>query len=209
MKGSNFFKEVAESGNVSQTSVKVLPGNNFSRYDAEFVRQYVTKDSTILDMGAGTGLLANSLREHVGHIVAVEPFPSFSDFIERSDNVTVVNETLEDYCTTELFDFVLLFGIVQYIAREEIRGIYSKYRSMLKNNGTLMVKGQFGVVEDVIVDKYHSELKRHYYSEYRHLEWEKELLAEIGFSSLNSYDIYPPECNRWSNTHYYVIVATK
>ena len=207
MKGSSFFKEVAESGNASATSVKVFPTNDFSRYDAAFTRQYVTKDSVVLDVGAGTGLLANSLREHVRRIVAVEPFSSFSDFIERADNVSVVNETLENYSSEEFFDFVLLFGIVQYIAKEEVCGIYKKYRSMLKETGSLIVKNQFGVFEDVIVDGYSPDLGRHYYSEYRHLVWEKSTLAAAGFSSISMHDIYPQECNRWLNTHYYALVA--
>ena len=209
MKGYDFFKEIAEADNISLTSVKLSPSNDFSRYDVAFVRQYMFKNSTVLDIGAGTGLLTNALREHVHHIVAVEPFASFSDFIERSDNVTVVNETLEKYQSAALFDFVLLFGIVQYIAQSEVCGIYKKYYSMLKAGGKLLVKGQFGVNEDVIVDGFSSDLGRNYYSEYRHLGWEVNTLAEAGFNKVTAHDIYPPECNRWPNTHYYAIVAER
>ncbi len=63
--------------------------------------------------------------------------------------------------------------------------------------------------EDVIINKYSEELKTIYYSEYRTVEKEKYLLAQAGFKNFEVFDIYPAECNRWDNTHFFAIVAEK
>ena len=53
------------------------------------------------------------------------------------------------------------------------------------------------------------ELQSYYFSYYRDLEKEKELLKEIGFKIKQVVDIYPKEYNRWNNTHFYAIVCEK
>ncbi len=41
------------------------------------------------------------------------------------------------------------------------------------------------------------------------IEKEIELLKNIGFKNIETFDIYPPEANRWNNTHFYAIVGEK
>ena len=60
-----------------------------------------------------------------------------------------------------------------------------------------------------LLSKYSEELKENYCSEYRLLNKELRLLSEIGYKIKYTIDIYPPEANRWDNTHFYAIVAEK
>lgn len=101
-----------------------------------------------------------------------------------------------------------MFGIVQYFGESEMRDLYVKYKEYLKTGGKLIVKNQFGVKEDVTVSGMSKEIGKVYYSEYRHLDKEVSLLKSIGFSDVITTDIYPPEANRWDNTHFYAIVAS-
>jgi hypothetical protein len=107
------------------------------------------------------------------------------------------------------YDIITMFGILHYFNEEEAKHIYSKYINFLDDNGHLIVKQQFGVTEDVTVSGYSEELKENYYSQYRHIEKEKTGLEKIGYKNVEVFDIYPTECNRWDNTHYYAIVANK
>lgn len=102
-----------------------------------------------------------------------------------------------------------MFGIVQYFNESEIIKIYEKYFNNLKENGTTIIKNQFGVNEDVLVSGYSKELKKNYYSQYRHIDKEVKILENIGYKNIEVIDICPPQCNRWENTHFWAIVCKK
>ena len=73
----------------------------------------------------------------------------------------------------------------------------------------IIIKNQFGVEETVEVAGYSEENKTNYYSQYRTIAKETEILEKVGFSNIKTYDIYPKKANRWDNTHFYALVATK
>ena len=73
----------------------------------------------------------------------------------------------------------------------------------------MIVKNQFGLHEDVTVDGFSEELQENYFSQYRYIDKEIRLLREVGFNNIEVVDIYPKECNRWDNTHFYALVAEK
>lgn len=204
-----FFAGLAQRENVSRTAVKFSDKNDFTSYDAEFILGFVSADSQLLDMGAGTGLIVNKLYDKVRYIEAVEPFDAYSRFIVRADNVHIVNATHETYTIRKQFDFLLCFGFCQYLNAREAGDFYKKFYHALKDGGKILVKNQFGVSEDVTVDSFSEEIKTVYFSEYRTLEHEQKLLSEAGFKHFEVIDIYPSECSRWDNTHYYAVVAEK
>jgi SAM-dependent methyltransferase len=204
----NFWRKKALS-NPNEKTVKVHDFNDYTQLDAAFILEYATKDSDILDLASGTGLTLNKIYDKVRSIVAVERFEAFSQFIKNSDNVIVVNEDIKMYEPSSVFDLITMFGIVQFFDYDEIEKIYKKYFKYLKPHGKLIIKNQFGVKEDVLVSGYSEELKEDYFSQYRYIENETELLTKTGYKNIEVIDIYPPECNRWNNTHFYAIVAEK
>lgn len=194
--------------NPNEKSVKVNPQNDYTGLDADFIMRYANANSEILDLASGTGLAISKYYEKVGHIDAVELFPQFTKFIPKSPNISVFNESITDFEPKKEYDLILMFGIVQYFNLEEIVEVYEKYAKHLKKAGKLIIKNQFGVKEDVIVSGVSEELGRPYHSEYRYLEKEKSILKTIGLD-VDVIDIYPPVANRWENTHFYAIVASK
>lgn len=180
---------------------------DFSIFDIELVKRFSDKSKTLLDLGAGTGLLVNHLTEDFSKIVAVEKYSNFSDFIKRTDNLKVINEDLNIFDVAEKFDLVTIFGVMNFFNRTEAERIYQKARSWIRPAGTLIVKHQMGCTEDVIVDGYSKELGTDYYSEYRWLQHEIDLIRQAGFSIKEVVDIYPKEYNRWDNTHFYALVC--
>jgi predicted TPR repeat methyltransferase len=201
-----FFASMAQN-NPSEKSVKITANSDFSERDSNFILKFADSDSEILDLASGTGLIVNKISPHVKHINAVEAFSEFSKFIENTNQVTVVNQDISLFVTEKKFDLITMFGVAQYFNEDEILGIYKKYYSNLKENGKMLIKNQFGVNEDVLVSGYSEELKTDYYSQYRHIDKEVDILKKVGFKIVEVIDIYPPECNRWENTHFYAIVA--
>lgn len=202
----NYFEDLSNSV-IEPTTTKIHNFNDFSAMDAEFILKYVNQDSTVLDVASGTGITLNKYYEKAYRVVAVEKFEKFSALIVKDPKVEIVNEDMFDFDTEEKFDIVTLFGIMHYVSIEEAMFIYKKYKNFLKEDGKLLIKQQFGVKDDVIINGYSEELKKNYYAEYRHLEKEIEMIKNAGYKNIQKFDIYPPEFNRWENTHFWGIVA--
>lgn len=202
----NYFEDLSNSV-IEPTTTKIHKFNDFSAMDAEFILKYVNQDSIVLDVATGTGITLNKYYEKAHRVVAVEKFEKFSALIVKDPRVEIVNEDMFDFDTEEKFDIVTLFGIMHYASVEEAKFIYQKYKKFLKEGGKLLIKQQFGVNDDVIVNGYSEELKKNYYAEYRHLEKEIEIIKSSGYKNIQKFDIYPPEFNRWENTHFWALVA--
>ncbi|MBF7073116.1 class I SAM-dependent methyltransferase [Glaciecola sp. MH2013] len=181
---------------------------DFSKFDIAFMKERAGSNKKLLDLGSGTGLLVNELIDDFEHITAVERYANFSKFITKSPKVTVINaDVLEFETEPHSADIVSLFGVMNYFNKEEATRVYKKAQAFIKPTGMLVIKNQLGVDEDVTVAGFSEEIGRNYYSNYRHIDSEVQLLASLGFKNIEVCDIYPAEYNRWENTHFYAITA--
>ncbi len=205
-----FFSDLATASPTAM-SVKITRDgkSDFSKEDANFILQYANKNSRMLDVGSGSGLIVNKICSHIKSICCIEPFCEFSKFIHNEKNITISNCNAFDFTSQEKFDVITFFGIIQYFNKEESISIYKKYKDLLTETGIFIIKNQFGVQEDIIVSGYSEELGKKYFSEYRMLENEIKILQQIGFNHVAAHDIYPPEYSRWTNTHFYALVAAQ
>jgi len=202
-----YWQDKAEHNPTIKAS-KVSDINDFSDYDKDFILKYADENTTILDLAAGTGITLNKYYNRVKFVTAVEKFSQFSDFIEKSENIEIVNADIKEFVPNNSYNLILMFGVTQYFSNSETKELYIKYKNYLNKNGKLIVKAQFGIKENVIVSGYSDELKCNYFSKYSHIEAEVEMLKSVGFSQVEVVDIYPEFCNRWENTHFYAIVAS-
>lgn len=195
--------------NPDEKSSKVNPRNDYTSLDAQFIVGYANSESEILDLASGTGQAINKYHAQVGSIDAVEKFSNFSKFINKSPNIRVFNEDVVDFVPDKDYDLILMFGLVQYFNEDEIKTLYAYYRNYLKPEGKLIVKNQFGVDSDVTVGGVSEELGVPYYSEYRHIKKEENIIRSVGYAATEVVEIYPPEASRWVDTHFYAIIANK
>ena len=192
-----------------EKEVKFTDNSDLTSNDTAFISMYVNKETALLDLGSGTGLIINKLFDKVAHITVVEPFSGFTKYIVKSENVEIFNQTLCEFEPRRQYDVITIFGVMHYFNEEESNAIYKKYFHFLKETGKLIVKNQFGVNEDVVIEGYSEEQKRDYFAHYRYIRKEVKMLENTGYKNVEVIDIYPPECNRWDNTHFYAIVAEK
>lgn len=204
----SFFHNMASNANSPQC-VKLAKNTDCSRIDADFILKYTTKETNLLDLGSGTGLIVNKIYRSIGHITCIEPFYQFSDFIIKSPNIQIINTTVQNFDTEKKFDLITIFATMHYFDETESIFIYKKYFDFLSPNGLIIIKNQFGVKEDVTINGYSEEQKTNYFAQYRHINKEIDNLKSIGFANIQTKDIYPPSCNRWNNTHFYAIIASK
>ena len=201
----NYYEQLADKIHTpTETRNK---GPDFSAFDIEFVRRFAGPSKHLLDLGAGTGLLINPLVDAFGHITAVEKYPQFSRFIARAPHLELIDADLNAFETSGQFDLITVFGVMNFFNRSEALRLYRKAAQWLKPDGVLILKHQMGVKEDVLVDGHSVELGTNYYSEYRWVRHEMQLVTEAGFCVEEPVDIYPPAFNRWPNTHFYALVC--
>lgn len=204
----DFFQKMSENTN-DPKSVKLANASDFSQMDADFILKHCQPSWDLLDLGSGTGLIVNKIYDKVNSITAVEPFESFTKFVVKSSNVKIVNQTFEEFVVEEKkFDCITIFGTMHYFNEKESIDIYKKFYPALVSGGKIIIKNQFGVEDDVIVEGFSQEQNSNYFAQYRHIEKEVRILSSVGFNDIEVVDIYPPECNRWENTHFFAIVAT-
>jgi cyclopropane fatty-acyl-phospholipid synthase-like methyltransferase len=210
MKEAFEFWATLANDNSDESSTRFIANKEITQYDLNFILKFVTRKSKVLDLGSGTGLIINKLYKYVEHIPAVVRFSNFSQYIVHSDKIKIINATVEDFSIiNNSFDLVTFFGMIQYLNEEETNTVYKKYYKSIKKGGKIIVKHQFGVTEDVLISCFSKELNRKYASHYRHIDKEVELLKNNSYKNIEIFDIYPPEYNRWTNTHFYAIVAEK
>lgn len=204
-----FFENMSIKAKDNPNCVKLAHNTDFTDIDADLILGYANYDTSILDIGTGTGLIVNKIYDKVKSINCLEPFKEFTQYIVKSPNISIINDSIFEFKTNKQFDLITIFGSMHYFNREEAEKIYNIVYPLLNKGGKLIIKNQFGVDEDVIVSGYSEEQKTNYFASYRHINKEVALLESLGYKNTEVIDIYPPEANRWDNTHFYAIVASK
>lgn len=202
----NFYKKIASNINDAK-DVKLLNSNDNTQYDIKFIQKYASKRKNLLDLGSGTGLIVNGLTDSFNRITAVELFEEFSDYI-NGDNITVINENLMNYKSSNKFELVTMFGVAHHFNENESLKIYKNAYSMLKGDGVFILKNQFGIERTKTVTS-SQEVGDNYFAQYRFLDFEIGRLRDIGYTDITTHDIYPNKENRWADTHFYALVCKK
>lgn len=180
--------------------------DNSHHFDFEFLKTFVDPHSEVLDLGAGSCIVALQLAETVKEIVAVDRFCEFLEMAGEHPKLKKVVSDVRNYTTDQRFDLITVFGLLNYFETDDLMLLVQKIKRFLKPEGSLVIKHQCGIFDEVRVDYYSKEINSIYYAIYRWIETELRFLREI-FSDVTVYDIYPAELNKWTNTHFYAFVC--
>lgn len=205
-KSVNFYRKIAGEI-INAGDVKLLPSNDNTKYDIEFIKNYAGAQKNLLDLGSGTGLIVNKLTDEFKSIVAVEFFREFSAYI-KGKNITVVNEDILNYLPEGRFELITMFGVAHHFNEQESLIIYKNVYSMLKKESLFILKNQFGIKRTKTVTS-SEEVGKDYFAQYRSLDFEIRRLEDIGFRNIAIHDIYPKWANRWDDTHFYALVCER
>ncbi len=181
--------------------------NTYLNKDISFVKRFLKPEYDIIDIGSGSGLVVNNLIDSVNSIIAVETFEGLTKFIHK--DIFVINAALQGFRIRKEFDAVVCTGVSHFFNEKDIINIYSNIFKMLKKDHNLIMRSHLGINEKVVVDGYSEELKSDYFTEYRQLDDEIELLKNIGFSDVKIFDEVSEELNVWKNTRHYYLVCKK
>ena len=180
-----------------------------SDLEVEFLSNYLKSTDDVLDIGSGSGLIINKLVDKVKHITAVEKFEGFTRFVVNHPNMLVINADLDGFKIRKEFDVTLCFGVAQCFPLSVMKGIYSNLFLMTKEGGYLIVRTHCGLEKDKVINGFSEELGTDYFAEYRQVDKEMLVLKEVGFLSVEKFDIFPETLNVWPDTRHFIFVCKK
>ncbi len=179
--------------------------DDMHEFDLKLIEKYITKKTRLLDLGAGTCYHANRLIGKVAYIKATDKFGEFLHHCKVGDNFETQTADALTYDDHKKYDVILLLGVMNYFSDKEASQIYKNCHSMLAEGGTLIIKHQSGVKEDIVVDKYSEVIGDSYHALYRQKEKDVKLMEK--YFQVETIDIYPKRLNPWPNTHFYAYVC--
>ncbi len=117
-----------------------------------------TKSSKVLDIGAGTGLLEENLREC--KIIALEP-SEMADFLEakKLPNVKVLRLKVSQFKSDEKFDLVFCITVLQDLAKAERERCIKSAFAFCKHGGRIVIsvleasKIDLGYLKPILTEK--------------------------------------------------------
>lgn len=174
-------------------------------FDVALVNQYLSRTSRILDLGAGTCTMSHALLGHDRKIDAVEKFGAFLKKAPDNPNLNKIESDIVVFEPSNKYDVILIFGVINFLTRDEEASLYKRCAASLNPGGTLIVKNQCGIHVEKIVDTFSNELSASYHARYPSVADQKHLLQTC--FSVEVVDIYPDPLNRWTDTHFYAFVC--
>jgi cyclopropane fatty-acyl-phospholipid synthase-like methyltransferase len=205
-KSKAYWQKMADSIS-SQNETTNKRNNEYLKVDIAFVKRHLDSNDDILDLGAGTGLVTNELIDSVKSIIAVETFEGLTKFIH--EDVLVINAELPTFIIRKEFDKIVCTGVTHFFNQSDVEKIYANAYKMLKPNGKLILRSHCGLTETVVIDGFSKELSSEYFTEYRKLDLEVEIIKSKGFSKVEVFDEVADELNVWKNTRHYYFVCSK
>lgn len=174
-------------------------------YDLAAIDELAGPGARVLDLGCGTCVVANRLADEFGCAVhAVDFIPEF--LTHAGPGVTTEVGDARSYVADREFDLVLSLGVITYLEDPADReAMYAHCAQMLAPGGALLLKAQFGVDDEVLVDTDSADLGARYRAVYPHLD--REVARLESFFDVEVRDPYPASFSRWATTHFHHLVG--
>lgn len=176
-------------------------------YDLALINKYVKPDSKVLDLACGTCYISNELVGKVSYIKGVDKFGEYLKHCKVSKNFEVEKKDLLKFTDAKKYDLIILIGIMLFFDDKDTGAIYKKCLKLLNDGGVVIIRQQYGVGRDVVVDKYSETVGSNYFAYYRSLKKEITILSK--FFQVKTVDIMPKRLNPWPETHHYALICRK
>lgn len=176
-------------------------------YDLKLIDKYINPSSKVLDLGCGPCFITNQIAKKVSYIKGVDKFGSFLKYCRTGKNFDAQEYDLVDFTDTRKYDLITLIGVMFCFGDREAKKIYKNCSDLLNDKGVLIIRQQYGIREDVIIDKFSQQIGENFYTYYRQLNKELKILEK--WFDVTVIDILPKRLNPWPNTHHYALICKK
>jgi hypothetical protein len=167
-------------------------------FEFDLLSPFVAPGCHILDLGSGPATLSLKLLGPSSTLTAVDKYPGFLDAIPADPRIRTRCCDIDEFDYPEIYDLILLFGVVTHLTHDEELDTYAKASRALSRTGVLAVKNQVSRAEEKLVDGYSESLKCHYVGRYPDILGQAARLGQI----FNQVEIrsYPTHFDKWPDT---------
>jgi 2-polyprenyl-3-methyl-5-hydroxy-6-metoxy-1,4-benzoquinol methylase len=195
---AKFWKEKANQKSNRWTSHELL------KYELNFCSRFKNNETSILDLGSGSGDLSRNLASNTNKLTAVDYIETFSRHYTKL-NHKFINFKAEEFISTNKFDLILLFGVISSLTEEQEARLYKNVSTFLSSKGVFIIKNQFSRSAQKIVNSYSKKLNSQYSARYPLLLESTDLL-KVNFKNLEIHN-YPEHFNEHNDTYHSLIVV--
>jgi len=125
-----------------------------------FLENIIQKDSTVMDIGSGTGVFVYLLRTLGFNTVGIEPDKNYQAYAVKTLEIPVENNFLQDNETDRKYDIITMHHVLEHT--ENPSAVFQKIRDMLKSNGFFVA--EVPNAEDIQQDPHNRYHKAHLYT---------------------------------------------
>jgi SAM-dependent methyltransferase len=177
--------------------------NNFLEFEKTLLQSFLPSEPvTILDLGCGSGKLSKSVKRPHDKLIAVDKQLNFKRFFD-AQNTKFVECDVIDYKLDTQVDFILLFGVINYLTNKDIIELFNAILNFPNPKFQLIIKSQFALEKEYEFDKFSDELNFRYSARYPHLDSFLNTLSILG-KDIDIID-YPSEFQQRDNFSHKVI----
>ncbi len=187
---ADFFQSVYTDGKDKYSDV-FLYGRYFISQEIEAILNKLKPNSSILDIGSGTGHLTNEMKKKGHTVCGMEPSEEMLNYARKNfpDIEFTKGVSVKLPYADNSFDFVIAIEVLRYLSQQDVFNTYKEIHRVLKKDGKLLVTHVNKYATDFYFFFYHLKgiwekmRKRVYhYCYFTTAEREIEMLHKAGFT---------------------------
>jgi len=181
----------------------------FLKFEIEKVQEFLidNRKLNILDLGSGSGSLSRHLTKPNDTLTAVDFESSFERFFHQDPRYNFIHCEVDKFISSQKYDLILLFGVVTYLTAQKEDITYQNMKSMISNDGLVIVKNQCSDSDEFIFNGFSKELATNYSARYPNsLEQRDRLLKQFNEVVIVE---YPSWSKKYRNSSHLMFICRK
>lgn len=169
----------------------------------------ISKNTTILDMGAGVGVWSFELAPKCKKVTAVEFSKKLIGIAKIEarkrgiNNIVFIHKSAQDFKTDEKYDIVFISGLIMYLNDREVKKLLENVDGYTEHGSLILLREPTGVEDRYeIIDQWSEALQTDYSAIYRNRDELVNLFIEAKFCLKFEDNMYENghALNKWKET---------
>ncbi len=133
----DLIKLYANVDDESYLATSDIRGTSNYRQVIKLINKFAKNHESLLEIGAGSGGLLDSLKHQFNHIHGVEPIEKFCQFARERYGLVLDNTGYEDMSESRKYDVILALDVIEHVA--SVKHFMNKVFQLLTDDGIVIV----------------------------------------------------------------------